>query len=177
MALAGKTAAFSSHSLTMGFDRRLPVVTACWHHSHGRGPSQAGLVGTCSHMLSCTQAHIHARAPGTRDETICPAGFSTLALPVLHCLPYLGSHVSARTVLETPPAPFEPSCLGLRFNSWVRLGLYFISAWRSSFLGGLRRKAEAAGFLSHMCSCLINRSSTHAHILLRSLSTAPCVHC
>lgn len=71
------------------------MVTASWHHSHGRGPRRAGLVtsrhlGTCSHMLSCTQAHIHARAPGTRDETICPAGFSVLALPVLYRLPYLG---------------------------------------------------------------------------------------
>lgn len=126
------------------------------------------------------QPHVHVytgsyTCQGTRDETICPAGFSALALPVLRRPPYLASHVSAGTVLPTLPAAFEPSHLGLRFNSRVRAGLYrdFISALHSGFLRGLRSMRLRLLACSHICvhASLI----TPAHMLTHccALPTTP----
>lgn len=136
---------------------------------HGQGPGQAGLVtgrhlGTRSHMLYCTQAHIHARAQGTRD--ICPAGVSALALPVAHPLPYLDPHVSALAALPTPPTASEPNLLGLSFHVQVRAreslqGFHFCFVLWFSQRPRRRSEAQPTDFLSHTCLCLINYCSTH----------------
>lgn len=47
----------------------------------GQSGNKQALWHTQSHAQLYTGSYTHARAPGTRDETNCPAGFSVLALP------------------------------------------------------------------------------------------------